>query len=88
VVDISCPLEIVEFRSVNNIFTVGNNDIVFKVRNNSDKPYLFSIDLFVGDKWVRYKYKEFEIGPKEIRTYNILGPAWRRAKNIRISYYR
>jgi hypothetical protein len=86
--DIDCPLEIVAFGSRNNIFTAGNNSIIFKVRNNSDYPMLFNVKLLVGDKWVPSGYNEFEIGPKKIETYRILGPAWRRAKDIKISHCR
>jgi hypothetical protein len=86
--NIDCPLEIVAFRSRNNLFTAGNNDIAFKVRNNSDMPYLFNIELLVGNEWKDSGYGEFEIGPKEIKRFDILGPAWRKAKDIRISYCR
>jgi len=86
--NIDCPLEIVAFGSRNNIFTAGNNSIRFKVRNNSGMAYLFKIDLLVGDKWRDSGYGEFEIAPKTIKEFSILGPAWRKAKDIRISYCR
>jgi hypothetical protein len=84
----NCPLEILSFSSRNNLFTAGNNSITFKVRNPSDMPYLFGIELWVGDKWKESGYREFEIGPKEIKEFNILGPAWRKASDIQISYCR
>lgn len=83
-----CPVEIVSFSSRNNILTAGNNSITFKVRNRSDMPYLFGVELWVGDRWRESGYREFEIGPKEIKEFSILGPAWRRASDIQISYCR
>ena len=85
---INCPIEILTFRSANNLFTAGNNSISFRARNNSDMAYLFKIDLWVGNEWRDSGYREFEIAPKEIKEFSILGPAWRKAGDIRISNYR
>ena len=82
---INCPIEILTFGSANNLFTAGNNSITFRARNNTDMSYLFKIDLWVGDEWRDSGYREFEIAPKEIKEFSILGPAWRKAGDIRIS---
>jgi len=80
-----CPLQIIGFSSRNNIFTAGNNSIWFKVKNPTDMPYTFRVELETGGKWKESGYGEFDIGPKEIKEYSILGPAWRKSSDIRIS---
>ncbi len=82
---IKWPIELLSFSSVNNLFTAGNNSISFKVRNNTDTPYLFQVELLVNDKWKSSGYREFEIDARKIAEYSILGPAWNKAKHIRIS---
>jgi len=84
----NCPIEILTFGSANNLFTAGNNSIIFRARNNSDMAYLFKIDLWVSNEWRDSGYREFEIAPKEIKEFSILGPAWRKATDIRVSYCR
>ena len=83
--DTGCPLQIIGFSSHNNIFTAGNNSVWFKVKNPSDMPYSFTVELETGGKWKNSGYRSFEIGPREIKEYSILGPAWRKSSDIRIS---
>lgn len=82
---IDCPLQIIGFSSHNNLFTAGNNSIRFKVKNPTDMPYTFRVDLKTNGKWKESGYREFDIGPKEIKEYSILGPAWNKSSDIRIS---
>lgn len=79
--------ELMAFSSHNNIFTAGNNAISFRVRNMEDYPIVFRIALKVGDKW-KEQPETYELGAKEMKTFSTLGPAWRKAKDIKISYWR
>ena len=82
---IDCPLQIIGFSSRNNLFTAGNNSVWFKVKNPSNMPYTFRVELKTNGKWKDSGYSSFDIGPKEIKEYDILGPAWSKSSDIRIS---
>jgi len=82
---VDCPLQIIGFSSRNNLFTAGNNSIRFKVKNPTDIPYTFRVELKTNGKWKESGYRDFDIGAKEIKEYNILGPAWNKSSDIRIS---
>ena len=82
---IDCPLQIIGFSSRNNLFTAGNNSVWFKVKNPSNMPYTFRIELKTNGKWKESGYGSFDIGAKEIKEYDILGPAWSKSSDIRIS---
>ena len=81
---IDCPLQIIGFSSHNNLFTAGNNSIWFKVKNPTDMPYTFRVELKTNGAWREKKYN-FDIGAKEIKEYSTLGPAWNKSSDIRIS---
>ena len=78
-------VDILTFRSSNNLLTAGNNCITMKIRNRN------AYDVIVS---VRFKYsdsegwdsstKSYEVGGNRIRTIDTLGSAWRKAKDVTI----
>ena len=78
-------VDILTFKSENNLLTVGNNFITLKIRNRNSYDVIVSISFKYSDSegWESSCYN-YEVGGNKIRTINTHGTAWRRAKDVSI----
>lgn len=76
-------VDILTFKSSNNLLTAGNNFITLRIRNRN--PYTVIVTI-------KYKYSDsegwdkstssYEVGGNQMRTINAHGTAWRKAKDV------
>jgi len=85
----NAPVEIISFtRPRSLLLTAGNASLNVKVRNNSDYPIEFSLMYKVDGKWKKSGYRDYyDIGPKEIKTFSVLGPPFSTVEEVCISSY-
>lgn len=76
-------VDLLTFGSRNNLLTVGNNEVRFKIRNRNTYDVLVDIRLKYSDGWDSY-VKTYEVKGNSIRTVETLGRAWRKAIDVSI----
>ena len=78
-------VDIMTFKSSNNILTAGNNFITVRIRNRNPYDVIVSIAFKYSDAegWDSSTLS-YEVGGNKIRTINTHGTAWRKAKDVSI----
>lgn len=78
-------VDILSFRSANNLLTVGNNFIEMRIRNRNPYDIIVSICYKYNDSegWDR-RVISYQIPGNQIKTIHASGDAWRRAKDVTI----
>lgn len=78
-------VDILTFKSSNNLLTAGNNSITMKIRNRNAYDIIVSVQFKYSDSdgWDS-STQSFEVGGNKIRTINTLGTAWHKAKDVSI----
>lgn len=78
-------VDILTFRSSNNLLTAGNNSITMKIRNRNPYDVIVTISFKYSDsEGFENSTKSFEVGGNKIRTIDTLGAAWHKAKDVTI----
>ena len=78
-------VDLMTFKSSNNIFTAGNNAISMKIRNRNPYDVIVSVRYKYSDGWESSTHS-FEVGGNKIRQIDTLGDAWHKAKDVTIAY--
>ena len=76
-------VDILTFRSQNNLLTVGNNSISFKIRNRNSYGVLVYVCYKYDGVWEDYATR-FEVQGNQLKHVDTLGKAWNKAEDITI----
>ena len=76
-------VDLLTFHSSNNLFTAGNNDIRYKIRNRNQYDVIVLVRYKYSNGWENSVHS-VEIRGNQIKTVETLGRAWRKAIDISI----